>query len=287
MNKYAIGLTVLSVCLAACSSDPDRQRPNSSPFDEGRLIDQYKERQERNLDARGLYLLARQSLDSGDFLSALERYDRLVSEFPFTPYAIQSALERIYALYRNFQPDRALSAADRFLREYPRHQAADYVHYAKGLINYERDDSPIDLFSEDASKSDVTSIRRAFDDFSLLIQKYPTSRYAGDARERMIHIRNRLANHEMHVVDFYMRRGAYIAAAKRAEQVIAEYPGSPASYRALETLVKAYEQAKLKIQAEDARKLLAAQTPPGQHLNPGEAEAAAPDSELEAPQAES
>ncbi|MGH8519537.1 MAG: outer membrane protein assembly factor BamD, partial [Panacagrimonas sp.] len=110
-------------------------------------------------------------------------------------------------------------------------------------------------------KSDVTSQRRAFDDFALLIQKYPGSKYTGDAYARMIYIRNRLASHELNVVDFYVRRGAYVAAAKRAEQIIALYPGTPASYRALEMLVDCYELAGLKQQSEDARKLLAAQNP--------------------------
>src|SRR3546814_6576324 len=92
----------------------------------------------------------------------------------------------------------------------------------------------------DVSKRDISNLRRSFDDFQVLIQKYPTSRYIGDARLRMIDLRNRMADHEMTVVRYYMRRGAYIAAAKRAEQIVAEYPGSPITVEALGALEKAY-----------------------------------------------
>ena len=240
--------------------DPDRAsvfRDQQDPLAERRRLDR-----DAKLNAAQLYFRARRELDSSDFASAVESYDDLSKRYPFSDYATQGELERIYALYRNFDHDRATSSADRFLREHPRHSAVDYVHYLKGLINYARDESALNILPVDETKSDVSSHRRAFDDFSLLIQRFPGSRYAGDAYARMVHIRNRLAAHELHVVDFYVRRGAYVAAAKRGEQVIAQYPGTPASYRALEMLVKCYELSGMKQQEEDARKLLAAQERP-------------------------
>src|SRR3546814_18699336 len=106
----------------------------------------------------------------------------------------------------------------------------------------------------DVSKRDISNLRRSFDDFQVLIQKYPTSRYIGDARLRMIDLRNRMADHEMTVVRYYMRRGAYIAAATRAEQFVAEYPGSPITVEALGALEKAYSNIGLKDQAAEAHK---------------------------------
>jgi len=265
-------VAALALVLAACSSnpekDPDKKRPAPESDRAGVFRDKQdplaKRREDRRLaqmDAEQLYRRARTDLDSSDFAGAVENYDILSERHPFSDYTTQGEMERIYALYRNFEPERASSSADRFLREHPRHPSVDYIHYVKGLINFDRDESPMNILPVDDSKSDVTSQRRAFDDFALLIQKYPGSKYTGDAYARMIYIRNRLASHELNVVDFYVRRGAYVAAAKRAEQIIALYPGTPASYRALELLVECYDLAGLKQQSEDARKLLAAQNP--------------------------
>ena len=263
-------VAALALVLAACSSnpgkDPDKKRPAPESDRAGVFRDKQdplaKRREDRRLaqmDAEQLYRRARTDLDSSDFAGAVENYDILSERHPFSDYTTQGEMERVYALYRNFEPERASSSADRFLREHPRHPSVDYIHYVKGLINFDRDESPMNILPVDDSKSDVTSQRRAFDDFALLIQKYPGSKYTGDAYARMIYIRNRLASHELNVVDFYVRRGAYVAAAKRAEQIIALYPGTPASYRALELLVECYDLAGLKQQSEDARKLLAAQ----------------------------
>jgi outer membrane protein assembly factor BamD len=253
------------VVLAACASDPDRPSPTAENVF-GKDVTPGGEKHKGDRDSRysadQLYRSGRAALDAADFGGAIEQYDKVSLRFPFSDYATQAELERIYALYRTFEPDKALSAADRFLREHPRHPAVDYVQYLKGLINFSRDDSALDILPVDDTKSDVTSQRRAFDDFQVLLQKYPSSRYAGDAWQRMVYIRNRLAEHELHVVDFYVRRGAYMAAAKRAEQIISLYPGTAASYSALEALADCYERAGLKSQADDAKKLIAAQRRP-------------------------
>lgn len=264
----SLAILALAVLAAACSSNPDKKekpgdrgtRPDIfGDRDNDPLAQRREDRRLAQLDAEQLYKRARTTLDSSDYEKAIEQYDQLTTRHPFSDYATQGELERIYALYRSLNPERALSSADRFLREHPRHAAVDYVHYIKGLVNFSRDDSGLNILPVDESKADVTSQRRAFDDFALLIQKFPGSRYNGDAYQRMVFIRNRLAAYELHVVDFYVRRGAYVAAAKRAEQIIAQYPGTPASYRALEHLVDCYRLAGLEQQAEDARRLLAAQ----------------------------
>lgn len=270
MKNWSLPLVALAILFAGCSSNPktdekrerDPVRQDAFRSDPGNPLEgRRKEIRDAKLDAEQLYRRARATLDSSDFASAIEAYDDLSKRHPFSDYTTQGELERIYAQYRNFEPDRAISGAERFLREHPRHAAVDYLYYLKGLVNYDRDESGLNILPSDESKSDVTSQRRAFDDFALLIQKFPKSRFAGDAYKRMVYVRNRLAAHELHVVDFYLRRGAYVAASKRAEQVIAQYPGSPASYRALGILVQCYESAGMDQQAKDARRLLDAQDP--------------------------
>jgi len=215
--------------------------------------------QELKLEAAGLYRVARGALESSDYPEATLRYDLLAERYPFTEYATQGELEKIYVLNRDYKTDEALSAADRFLREHPRHVHADYVQYLKGVIQAERDQGLADLLPLDNTKKDAGNLRKAFDEFALLMQKYPNSRYNEDARARMMDLRNRMASNEMHVVDFYTRRGAWLAAAKRAEQVIGQYPGAPATLDALKTLERSYRELGLKQQADDAARTLGVQ----------------------------
>jgi len=237
----------LAVAVAACSSDPNAPPP-VNPFKGG------KSERELRLEADGLYKLARRSLDTADFQSAVQRYDQILLRYPFTDYATQAQLESIYAKYRAYDSEGALTTADRFLKEHPRHAQVDYVYYLKGLINFQRGESLFDWLV-DSSRQDVGFARSAFDDFALLVQKYPGSRYAADARLRMIHLRNRIADHELSVVRYYVRRGAHVAAAKRAERIIADYPGAPAVGETLALLEQSYREVGLASQAEDVRHL--------------------------------
>lgn len=242
-------LVALAGVVCACSSDPNRL-PAENPF----RPEQTSIREQR-LQAAELYRLARAALESSDFAGALGRYTQLTLRFPFTDYAVQAQVERIYALHRNYQPEEALAAADRFLRDYPRHEHAAYVHYIKGLVNFERDRGIADSLGFDTTRRDTSSLRRSFDDFGVLVQRYPQSPYVADARARMIYLRNRIAEHELTVVQYYMRRGAFVAAAKRAEQIVSQYPGAPATIEALSLLEQSYAALDLDIQAADARKL--------------------------------
>ena len=235
--------------VAACASDPKDGPPKPG---------QQRTAAQERIEAEKLYRSAREVLDSGDMSTALTRYDKLSQQFPFSEFSTQGELERVYALYRNYQPDQALGAADKFIREHPRHSGAAYAQYLKGLINSTRDEGLSGFIGLDTTKEDVGFLRNAFDDFAVLVRKYPNSPYVGDARQRMIDLRNRVAQHEIHVVRFYVKRGAYIAAAKRAEQIVIQYPGAPASLEALKLLQDSYRSLNLIQQADDAGKLLAA-----------------------------
>lgn len=253
MKKLILGALMILLA-AACSTDPSKELPPDNPFRDN----PQRNARELRAEAGTLYQAARKSLDSGDYTGALLRYDQIAARYPFTDYATQSDLERVYAQYRGYEPEKALFSADKFLREHPRHPAADYVQYVKGLVNADREQGFAGFLGLDTTKEDVSNSRRAFDDFALLVQKYPQSRYAADARQRMIYLRNRLAQHDMHVVRYYVKRGAHIAAARRAEQVLTQYPGAPASLEALRIMESSYRELGLTQQADDAAKLLAA-----------------------------
>ena len=262
MNQKSLlraACAVLAIAIAACSSNPDKPAP-VNPF----KADPGRQTREEKLAADKLYHLARDAMESGDYNTAITRYDQLTQRHPFTEYATQGEMERIFCYFRNYQDEQAVAGADRFLRDHPRHPHADYVQYLRGLINAQKDEPALRIIpAMDPALADVTSSRRAFDDFALLLQKYPASIYAGDARLRMIELRNRIAKSEMTVVDFYMRRGAWLAAAKRAEHVVSDYPGAPATIDALKVLETCYDKLGLKNQADDVRKVRAAQSAAG------------------------
>ncbi|MGQ0587158.1 MAG: outer membrane protein assembly factor BamD [Gammaproteobacteria bacterium] len=239
-------LAALALTLAACASDGDL--PQDNPF---RIS---KSERELRLEAGGLYKLARRSLDSADYAGALERYNRIQLRYPFTDFATQAQLESIYARHRSFDADGAIGTADRFLKEHPRHAAVDYVYYLRGLVNFQRTESFLETLV-DSSQQDIGYARRAFDDFALLTQRYPKSRYLGDARMRMVYLRNRIAAHELSIVKYYVRRGAHIAAARRAEAIITDYPGAPATAEALVLLEGSYRDAGLMAQADEVRQV--------------------------------
>lgn len=262
-----VSVVALTGTLSACSSN-DKKEPGYRPKNPFAKSDRNTpggpkpavSEQELKLEADKLYRVARGALESSDFAEATLRYDLLTERYPFTDYATQAELEKIYVYNREFKPDEALAAADRFLREHPRHPRADYAQYLKGVIQMERDKGLTDSLPLDNTKKDIGNQRKAYDEFALLIQKYENSRYNEDARARMMDLRNRIAANEMHVVDFYTRRGAWLAAAKRAEQVISQYPGAPATMDALKTMERSYRALGLTQEADDAARTVAAQT---------------------------
>ncbi len=204
-----------------------------------------------------LYQEAKDALDVGDYETAIKYYEILEARYPFGKYAQQAQLDIIYGYYKYEEPESALVAADRFIKLYPRHSNVDYVYYLKGLINFELDQGMLDRFLPlDHSQRDPTASKRAFQEFSELLRRFPNSRYSQDARQRMIHLRNRLAKHELHVAKFYMKRSAYLAAANRAKTVVQAYPRTPAVPEALVIMAKAYKIMALNDLSDNALKVL-------------------------------
>jgi len=253
-------LLSLVAALGGCSSKEKRDTPDN-PFRVGTDVGSGGVPQSEAVlkqQALQAYAKAHGALLNTDYESAIEQFTQLIARYPFTEFATQSELEKVFAQYRSFRPDEALLAADRFLREHPRHKHADYVQYLKGLINSSRTDSISDYLPLDSSKKDVNAERRAYDDFAVLVQRYPMSVYTGDARKRMVHLRNRVASHELSIVRYYVKREAWVAASKRAENLIAEYPGAPATAEALKLLRLSYGKLDLKPQIADLDRIVAA-----------------------------
>ena len=209
-----------------------------------------------------LYRNVQRSLRSGNYQQAIENLERLEARFPFGRYAEQAQLELIYAHYMGFNPDAARSAADRFIRLHPQHPNVDYAYYLKGLASYNKNRGVLDrLFSTDIAKREMTSARDAYAEFSELLARFPDSPYAPDAKKRMLHLRNILARHELHVANFYMERGAHVAAANRARYIVENYSKADVVPDALALLVEANHKLGLDNAAHDALQVLAVNFP--------------------------
>lgn len=210
-----------------------------------------------NWTAPRLYAEASSELDSGNYAKAIEYYEKLEARYPFGRYAMQSQLDVAYANYRADEPEAAIAAADRFIKLYPQNPYVDYAYYLKGIVNYNRSVGFLDRYvPTDASQRDPGSALDAFVDFSALVERFPDSRYAEDARQRMLYLRNNLAKHEVNVARYYMRRGAYLAAANRANYVIERFQRTSAVESALEILVDAYTALDKAELAADAKRVL-------------------------------
>lgn len=211
----------------------------------------------RDWSAERLYREAKNALAGHDYETAIDYYEKLEARYPFGPLAQQSQLDVAYAYYKGEQTASAIAAADRFIKLYPDHPALDYAYYLKGLVSFNQGKGFFDRFLPiDESQRDPGSALQAFQDFSELVRRFPDSKYSADARQRMLYLRNNLAMHEVHVADWYMRRGAYLAAANRAKYVIENFPRAPAVPEALVLMVKAYRTLELDDLAEDALRVL-------------------------------
>ena len=216
-----------------------------------------KSNRERTLQRQGpekLYQQAKQQLRSYDFNSAIKTYEALTARFPFTNEARQSRLDLIYAYYRAGESESAIDAAETFVRENPTHPRVDYAWYVKGLVDFERTPNILErMFRVDLTERPPTTARKSFTAFKTVVEQFPKSDYAHDARKRMIFLRNRLADYEVHVASYYLRRGAFVAAAQRAKGAIEQYDGAPAIRDAMAILIESYDRMGLKELAEQSR----------------------------------
>ncbi len=212
---------------------------------------------EQNWSVEQLYSAAKKALDQEDYQTALRYYGDLEARFPFGEYAQQSLIDSAYAHYDSDDPENALATIDRFIRVYPQHKNMDYAIYLRGLINFTRDEGIIERYiPRDETQRDPGAAQYALQDFMKLVNRFPDSEYSEDASQRIVYLRNRLAQHELNVAHFYMRRGSYIAALNRGKYVIENYQRTPSMPEALLLVAKAYKILELDDLSEDTIRVL-------------------------------
>ncbi|TAL90335.1 MAG: outer membrane protein assembly factor BamD [Rhodanobacter sp.] len=211
-----------------------------------------------------LYSKAHTSLENGDYAAASQAYQRLIARFPSGPYNEQAQLDLAYSQYKDNQPDDALSTVNRFIKTYPANKHVDYAYYLRGLINFGRTTGFVERYTKSSggqSRRDQAYNLQSFDDFSELSRRFPDSAYTADARQRMIYLRNLLAQYEINVAEFYLRNKAYIAAADRSQYVIEHYQQAPQTGDALAILTRSYLAVDRKDLAAQTREVLALNYP--------------------------
>jgi outer membrane protein assembly factor BamD len=238
----------LSAALAACGTAPQ---------------DEYA-----NVNSDKLYADAKEEQADGNFETAVKMLEKVEARASGTLLAQQAQLDLAYAYYRSGEKAQALAKLERFIRLHPTSPAMDYAYYLQGLINFNED---LGLFGrlarQDLSERDQQASRDAYESFKQVVDRFPESKYAEDARLRMNHVVNSLAAGEVHVARYYLRRGAYLAAANRAQQAIKDYPQSPAIEEALYIMSRAYDQLGLVQLRDDAVRVLKQSFPDSGYLS--------------------
>ena len=232
-------LTVfLLLSLIACSSNPNKD--------------------DKNVSADELYSQSKVALEDHSYETAIKSLEKLQSRYPYGRYAQQAQFDLAYSYYKKGEPAPALAALDRFIKQYPNSENLDYAYYLKGVINFNENLNSFmsTLFKQDPSERDPVTLRESFASFKELATRYPDSKYAPDARVRMQYLLMTLAKHEVHVSSYYLRRGAYVAAANRAQGVLVDFPNTPQSRDALQIMVQAYSALGLEELKKDAQRVL-------------------------------
>lgn len=233
--KQFFVLTLLLALIAGCASTQDPGKWSAKQF----------------------YDQARQAMEVEDYQTAIKYYEDLEIRHPFSPFTQQAQLEVIYAYYKYDEPESAIAAADRYIKLYPRAKNVDYAYYLRGLVSFERGMGSLDLWLKlEADKRQPQTALSAHHYFEELIKRFPDSQYAGDAKQRMVYLRNKLARYELNVADYYFRRGAYLSAANRAKYTLENYPQTPAIPDALAIMIKAYRQLGVEDLAADALQVM-------------------------------
>jgi outer membrane protein assembly factor BamD len=242
---------LLLVLLAACSTKP--------PIDE-----------EARGSADKLYADAKEDMAAGSYDKAIKTLERVEGRAAGTLLAQQAQLDVAYAYWKTNDRAQALATLDRFVKLHPSSPALDYALYLRGLVNFNDNLGMLSSISrQDLSERDQQASRDAYQSLRQLVEQFPNSRYTPDAAKRMDYIVNALANYELHVARYYYRRGAYVAAANRAQQAVRDYQQTKAVEEALYIMAQSYDKLGMAALRDDADRVLKRNFPTSRYLKDG------------------
>jgi outer membrane protein assembly factor BamD len=219
--------------------------------------------------AQRLYSEAKDEMNSRNWDKAIKHLEKLEARYPYGRYAQQAQLDVAYAYYKSGERASAIAAADRFIKLYPNHANVDYAWYLKGLVNFNENQGILAVFDNpDMTDRDPKGTHLSFESFKEVVTRFPDSKYAEDSAARMRFLVNSLAWNEVHVARYYMKRGAYVAAANRAQYAVQNYPNAPAIEEAVFIMVKAYDALGMEELRDGADRVMKKNFPQSKYLNP-------------------
>lgn len=219
-------------------------------------------------DDQQMYAMAIKDIKSKHYVKAVESLEALDARYPFGDYADKAQLLIIYAYYEADDYPSALASAERFIRVHPRHESVDYAYYMRGLVNFHEALGFVDRYLPmDRKDRDQTAAKKSYADFTSLVDRFPKSNYVADAEKRMIYLRNIIAQNELAAARYYMKRGAYVAAANRGSYVLENFDQSPAMEEALAIMVEAYRKLAMNDLADSTLVVLKQNFPNSKYLN--------------------
>jgi len=240
MKKLILILPLLSLLLSGCFWEEETKRESIT----------------KGWSPKTFFEQAKENTAVGSMDKGIELYEQLQAAYPGSKYALQSKLEIAYALYKNEDYDQAIDRLNSYIKLYPEHFSTPYAYYLRGVISEDRSRSILDNYITDSAQRDVDSVRDAFNYYLALIEKFPKTEYAEEAKTRLIVLRNILSRHELFVAIFYTKKGANIAAINRSKYIIEKYPNTPSVPAALHLMAHNYDVISADTLAKDARRVL-------------------------------
>jgi len=244
----ALTTALFAMLMAGCSSPPVDESANAT--------------------AERLYKDAREDIESGSYERAIKTLERVEGLASGSLMGQQALLEIAYLNWKTGERQAGLTAIERFIKLNPSSPGLDYALYLRGVLNFSDNLGLLgSWFGQDLSERDQKAARESYQAFKQLADQFPNSRYTPDARQRMNFIVNSLASYEVHVARYYLRRGAYVAAANRAQQAVADFQQTPAVEEALFILVQSYDKLDLPKLRDDAERVLRQNFPTSSYLD--------------------
>ncbi|WP_367607184.1 outer membrane protein assembly factor BamD [Legionella sp. W05-934-2] len=243
MKKLVTSLLILcTVLLSGCSSWSNKEVDVNAEY--------------RGLTAKQLYDQANQSVNKGNYKTAIREFEAMETLYPFSTYAQTAQTKLMDAYYKNEEYASAAASAQRYIHLYPRAENVDYAYYLKGLANFQQYRGAFAKFLPmDESWRDPGTEAQAYADFGIFIQRFPNSKYKADALQRMIYLRNMFAQRELNNANYYFERQLYVAAVERANYLIENYPQAPSAEQALTIAYRANIKLGLQAAAADVAKV--------------------------------
>ena len=242
IRKYLVTCLIIICLLPSCS-----------------FLDKMLEEEDTTvgLTAAQLYSEGKEFLNLEDFNNAIRYFEVLESRFPFGKYSTQAMLDLSYAYYASDQRDTAIIEINRFIRLYPNHPEISYAYYLRALANFDKDANVLTrFFGYDPSRYDITALKESFNDFSIVVNRYPDTKYAEDSLNRLIYIRNQIARSELYIAEYYHKRSAHVAAIERIKYMLENYGGTPSTEQGLLILIESYNSLNMRQLAFDTARVL-------------------------------